>query len=109
MRKRATIALALTLAVTALLAAAFYFHARPAVIEAFDAYGTPLPRATAVAVSREFLPLVVGAALMTFASAALLPLKGSLRMTLFGVAVTVAGFALIFAVIAAFFPFFQPA
>lgn len=108
MRIRALAALAVTEVVTLLLAAAFYLRGRPAIVAAFAAYDTPMPWATALAMESWFLPAVGLGSLALFAVGLLAPLRRSRQMTLAGSAVVLAGFGLVFAIIAALFPFFQP-
>ena len=90
------------------MALLFYLHLRGAMAEAFTDFNTVLPTFTALALSDAFLPAAVGAGLSIAACGLMLPLKRSLRAALLGAGLCISSFALIFAVIAAYLPFFQP-
>ena len=90
------------------MALLFYLHLRVAMAAAFSDYNTVLPTFTALALSDAFLPAAVGAGLSIAACGLMLPLKRSLRAALLGAGLCISSFALIFAVIAAYLPFFQP-
>jgi hypothetical protein len=109
MRTRALAALGLTEAITLLLAALFYLRGRPAIVAAFEAYDTPMPWTTALAVATWFLPALGLVSLASFAIGLLAPMRRSRQMTLASSAVVLAGFGLVYAIIAALYPFFQPA
>lgn len=108
MRKRALVALVLTEAITLLLGALFYLRGRPAIVAAFDAFATPRPTLTGIALAPTFLPAVGLGSVALFAVALLAPVRRSQQMNLAGAAVVLAGFGLVFAVIAALYPIFQP-
>ena len=90
------------------MALLFYLRLRGAMAEAFTDFNTRPPTLTALALSDAFLPAAVGAGLSMAACGLALPLKRSLRAALLGAGLCISSFALIFAVIAAYLPFFQP-
>ena len=90
------------------LALFYYFSLRVRVLAAFDAYGTTVPPLTRVALSRWFIPSAIAVALaLTLASIAL-PLRRSRSMRLVQLAVTLLASAVVFAVLAALVPIFNP-
>jgi hypothetical protein len=95
-------------AVVAALAALFYTRLRPAVLSAFDEFGTPMPAATAVALSRWFLPGAVALGLVLAVVAAAAPMRRQQRYGALSAGVVISGAALVFAALAAFAPLFQP-
>lgn len=109
MRIRALAALGITEAITLLLALWFHLRGRPAIVAAFEDYGTRMPWPTALAMAPWFLPTLGLVSLALFAVALLAPVRRSRQMQLASSAVVLVGFGLIFAVLAALFPFFQPA
>jgi hypothetical protein len=108
-RHAALIVLLAAHALVAGLALLFYLHLRVAVAEAFSDFNTTVPTLTLIALSDTFLPAAVGAGLSLAACGLTVPLKRSQRAALLGGGLCVSSFALIFAAIAAYLPFFQPA
>lgn len=94
-------------AVVVALAALFYVRLRPAVLSAFAEFGTPMPAATAVALSTWFLPGSVAVGLL-FAAVAAAPMRRHARHLALSAGVVFSGTALVFAALAAFAPLFQP-
>ncbi|HVY44230.1 MAG TPA: hypothetical protein VHB21_00060 [Minicystis sp.] len=92
----------------AALAAFYYLGLRRKVRGAFEAFGTEVPSATAVALSSWLVPSAVAAALLVTVAALALPLRRSRRMRLLQLAITVLACVVVFAVLAALVPMFNP-
>ena len=90
------------------MALLFHLHLRVSVAQAFSDFGTPVPALTAVAISEGFLPAAVGGSLLLSAAGWIVPMKRSRRAALLGAGLCVSSFALIFAILAAYFPMFKP-
>ncbi len=93
----------------AALAIFFQLRPRPAILGAFREYGTELPATAALALAPWFLPSALGFAALASALGLAAPLRRTRRAFLVGLGLMVAATALIFAIWAAYLPFFQPA
>lgn len=84
-----------------------YLKARPAILEAFAAYGTELPWSLRVALSDAFLPGTMGSSALLSLLALVLPIGRGRRTVLLGGALVLSAAALVFAVWSAFEPMFH--
>lgn len=97
-----------SVAIVALLSLVFHLRARPHVLDAFRSYETPIPPLTELALSPWLLPLANGAAIAASLGALVLPLRRSQRAAGVGAGLVISSAALVFAVLAAFMPIFNP-
>jgi hypothetical protein len=88
-------------------AALFHVKPRPAILAAFQDYGTPLPLAAALALSPSFMPAAIGAALLATLIGLGAPIGRRRRMSAVGLAVVIVSVALVFAVGASFGAIFE--
>lgn len=108
-RRHAALVVSLTAhAFVAGMALLFYLRLRITMIAAIHDFNVVPPTLTALALSDLFLPAAIGAGLAIATCGLVLPLKRSRRGALLGAGLCVSSFALIFALIAAYLPFFQP-
>src|SRR4051812_17609968 len=109
MRRNTTIeALVMAELAVGALAAFFYFRLRGKVAAAFADFGTTVPPLTKIAISRSFVPAAVAVACGFTLLAFVLPLKRSRRMRLVQLAVTLLASSVVFAILAALVPLFNP-
>jgi len=92
----------------AALAMFFHLGLRVRVLSAFAAEGTPVPAATAIALSSWLQPATIGVAAALAAGGLFLPLKRSKRQWALGIAITMVGAAFAYAVVFALLPIFNP-
>jgi len=85
----------------------FFMKTRVAVVDAYQEYGTAMPRGAEIALSGWFLPGAMGAALGLSVLAVALPLRRSQRAALAGAGLVICSTALIYSVWMAFAPLFQ--
>jgi hypothetical protein len=93
----------------AALALFFYLRSRTAILAAFHDYGTEVPAAASLSLSSWFLPAALAFAALCTLVALAAPVRRTRRAFLVGLGLMVAATALVFAILAAFLPLFQPA
>jgi hypothetical protein len=87
----------------------FYLRARNEVLRAFREFDTAVPRSTAIALSPWLVPGALALAAALSIAALALPLRRSQKHFLVGLGLLLASAVVIFAIVAAFWPIFQPA
>jgi hypothetical protein len=90
------------------LALFYYFSLRVRILSAFDAYGTRVPPLTRIAISPSFIPIALALSTAATVLAMVLPIKRSRSIRLAQLAVTVLACAVVFAILAALVPMFNP-
>jgi hypothetical protein len=90
------------------LSAGFQLGVRPTVLDAFHRYATEIPPATRVALAPWLLPVANGATFLVTIAALAAPLRRSQRGPLIAAGLVLSSAALVFAVLAAFMPIFNP-
>jgi hypothetical protein len=107
-RNAALVTTIASLALVFALGLFFHLRARPGILRAFREYGTELPGPASVALSAWFLPGALALAGAAAVVAVVAPLRRRARTAIAGAGLVIASFAVIFAVLAAFLPVFQP-